>query len=821
MTPAPAEAAARPGLPPQGRARSTAQRGAYGGLKGRLRRRLPDLVQARRGLAVALAGLLVFSSYGAFAPPSVRCQLPGAIGCPGGILGSPAPGANATYEQFFNVTMYDYGFWIVDTATGANNTKTWTVYEGWTIHINATSLKADPSQSGTAYHGIGIELNETGRQLLTVNAPVGKWVSGQFTAPTSAYYHQHIWCTIECGPGHGGMQLFNLNIVPATFIPQVTVAATPTSGTAPLTVALTAKVTGGTAPITASWNFGDGTAAGTTLDVNHTYTLSGSYSAKLTVTDSNHNSASGSVAISVTTTTPLSVTAQVTPTTGTAPVLATFSSTASGGSSPYRYSWALGDGGSATGATGSHLYTAPGVYGVVLTVTDSLGSTATASASVSVQGATGSFPVSVTATPASGAAPLAVTFAETSGGGTAPYSVVWVYGDGTFGSGASASHTYSVNGLYEATAYVADSAGHVGSNTTSVSVSGASGATLAAFVSESPSSGSPPLPIAASVSIMGGSEPYGTPSWSFGDGATGTGSSVTHTFTALGQFNVTVQVKDALGAVATAKLPVRVAGLLLTISLNRTGGDAPLAISGDVTIVGGTGRYNAVSWNWGDGTTSTGTPMNHSYAKTLSGSVTVSASVTDSGGASANATAKLTINPPPVENISSDYTTKELPPVNVNFTMVASGGSGVFSTMPLWNFGDGTTTRGPSPQNHTYQRAGHFLVTVVTNDSLGGVANQSVWLNVSGGAATSGGGGTGGQVWTFTGVNSPDAAALALLGVMALSGLALLYRGHLRRAAATKAPKPSSPLVVARAASAPPSTLARSPPPPPRRLPPR
>lgn len=758
--------------------------------------------RARQGLAVAFVGLLVFSGYGAMAPANVRCQLPGAVGCPGGWLGAPLPAANATNELFFNVTMYDYGFWIVNTATGVNNTKTWTVYEGWTVHINATSLPADASVSGTAYHGIGIELNATGKQLLTVNAPVGRWVTGQFTAPTSAYYHQHIWCTIECGPGHGGMQLHNLNIVPATTIPQASASATPTSGAAPLTVALTGSNSGGTAPFSYSWDFGDGSAAATTRDANHTYTLSGSYSATFTVTDANSNHASASVAISVTTTTPLSVAVSASPTSGTAPVAVGLSATATGGVGPYSYAWTLGDGTVATGASVAHLYSAPGLYGPVLTVTDSSGASASGSASITVLGATGSFPVSAAATPSSGAAPLPVTLTATPQGGSGPYTTTWVFGDGSFGSGASLAHTYAVNGRYTATVYVADASGRVGVNTTSVSVSGASGAPLRLFLSESPSSGSPPLPIAASVSIVGGTEPYGVPSWSFGDGGTASGISVAHTFATLGLFNVSVSVADNTGTTASATTPVRTSGLLMSITLTPTTGDAPFTVTGDASIVGGDGRYNPVAWSWGDGSQSTGAPANHTYAASVVGSVTVSASVSDGAGATANASATVVISPPPRANLTSNLSSNALPPVDVNFTLAVSGGTGVYSTSPLWDFGDGSTTRGPSPRNHTYERPGHYLVTVSTNDSLGTVANASLWVNISGGAATSGGGGAGGGAqWGFTGVSDPDTAALALLGVMALSGLVLLYRGRLRRAKAAASKAGTAAAGVGRAPS--------------------
>ena len=69
--------------------------------------------------------------------------------------------------------------------------------------------------------------------------------------------------------------------------PVVTASATPTRGTAPLTVAFHSEATDaeGDNPLTYRWNFGNGTTA-TTPDASYTYTTPGNYAASVTVTDS-------------------------------------------------------------------------------------------------------------------------------------------------------------------------------------------------------------------------------------------------------------------------------------------------------------------------------------------------------------------------------------------------------------------------------------------------------------------------------------------------------------------------------------------------------
>jgi parallel beta-helix repeat protein len=75
------------------------------------------------------------------------------------------------------------------------------------------------------------------------------------------------------------------------------------NGTAPLSVHFTASVVGGTAPYAYHWDFGDG-ATTLSADATHTYSSTGSYTAKLVVSDTAGASDQDMIAISVRVTTP-------------------------------------------------------------------------------------------------------------------------------------------------------------------------------------------------------------------------------------------------------------------------------------------------------------------------------------------------------------------------------------------------------------------------------------------------------------------------------------------------------------------------------------
>lgn len=84
--------------------------------------------------------------------------------------------------------------------------------------------------------------------------------------------------------------------------PPVAVASgTPTSGVAPLTVNFSAA--GSNDPdgsiASYSWNFGDGTALGTTATVSHVYQAAGAYAVVLTVTDNRGAKSTAQVTITV------------------------------------------------------------------------------------------------------------------------------------------------------------------------------------------------------------------------------------------------------------------------------------------------------------------------------------------------------------------------------------------------------------------------------------------------------------------------------------------------------------------------------------------
>jgi PKD repeat protein len=220
-------------------------------------------------------------------------------------------------------------------------------------------------------------------------------------------------------------------------------SASPTSGSAPLTVTFTDQSTGGVTSW--SWDFGDGSPASTVQNPSHTYTVAGTYTVSLTATGpGGTNTNTKTDYITVTHLADFSAS----PVSGSAPLAVTFTDQSTGGVTSW--SWDFGDGSPAsTVQNPSHTYNAEGTYTVSLTATGPGGSnTKTRINYISVSAAPPLPPVAgFSASPTSGPAPLAVTFTDDSTGSITSWS--WDFGDGSPASTEqNPSHTYTAAGTY-------------------------------------------------------------------------------------------------------------------------------------------------------------------------------------------------------------------------------------------------------------------------------------------------------------------------------------------------------------------------------------
>jgi len=247
---------------------------------------------------------------------------------------------------------------------------------------------------------------------------------------------------------------------------------------------------------------------------------------------------------------------------------------------------------------------------------------------------------SVTASPVNGISPLKVDF-DGSASRDPDGSIVsyqWSFGDGSSGSGATVSHTYSAPGSYSATLTVTDDDG--ASATAAITIAASAAANIApdAVAASNATTGIAPLAIAfdgrASKDADGTIASY---SWSFGDGVNGVGGTISHTYASAGIYMATLTVKDNLGAADSASIQITVTAPAnraptAVIATNGTNGAAPftVAFNGSAST-DSDGTIAGYLWDFGDGKIGSGATAVHSYADP--GTYTAMLTVTDNRGA--------------------------------------------------------------------------------------------------------------------------------------------------------------------------------------------
>jgi PKD repeat protein len=218
-------------------------------------------------------------------------------------------------------------------------------------------------------------------------------------------------------------------------------------------------------------------------------------------------------------------------------------------------------------------------------------------------------------------------------------SYAWDFGDGATATGQTTPHVYAQPGNYRVALTVTDDRGATSNDVEMVTIEPA------------PPPNAPPTAaftvlcggLRCSLDASGSTDSDGTVAsyaWDFGDGATATGQTVSHTFSRTGMYTLRLTVTDNAGAATTVDRNLTVtntsptAAVVVTCAALRCAFDAGASADTDGTIT-------SYAWDFGDGTSGSGSKLPHTYPKP--GRYTVTLTVTDNAGAT-GATSK-TFNP--------------------------------------------------------------------------------------------------------------------------------------------------------------------------------
>jgi PKD repeat protein len=295
---------------------------------------------------------------------------------------------------------------------------------------------------------------------------------------------------------------------------------------------------------------------------------------------------------------------------------------------------------------------------------------------------------------------------------------IWSFGDGGIATGKTSSYTYPEGGTYTVFLTVTDDAGRSGSASKQVEFGIPP---VAAFTTSCNNA-----TLTCTFDASDAEAPDGTITrydWDLGDGSTGTGMTISHTYPA-GSYTVRLKITDSNGLTASTSRSLTIGSVNKPPLARFTsacdpgmlwcGFDALASADPDGEIVD-------YAWDFGDGTTSSGVSSEHTY--TGNGTYTVTLTVTDNTGATAAASQQVQPG-----NAGGDLQARFsflcLVARQCDFDATGSNSTGATIVEYQWDFGDGTRGGGTTP-SHAFPATTPYTVRLTIIDDRGRTATTS------------------------------------------------------------------------------------------------
>ncbi len=278
----------------------------------------------------------------------------------------------------------------------------------------------------------------------------------------------------------------------------------------------------------------------------------------------------------------------------------------------------------------------------------------------------------------------------------------WSFGDGQTSTQQNPSVSYSTGGVYEIILTSTNNNGCTDSDTASVTI--LDGVTALFSATLNVCSGAPASFSDASINY--GSSFIVSWFWDLGDGSTSTFTDFVHTYPAIGDYPVILQVVNNNNCSSTYTDIVTVHDFPQADFSATSGACATTPIQfTDLSSVGVNDTLGSWFWEFGDGTTST--EQNASHLFTASGDYKVILTATDIYGCSDSVSHIINILAGAIANF-----TWQNSGLNADFTNTSSFNA---DFAVEWAFGDGTFSTLLNP-SHTYNSFGEYEVCLTVND---------------------------------------------------------------------------------------------------------
>ena len=327
-------------------------------------------------------------------------------------------------------------------------------------------------------------------------------------------------------------------------------------------------------------------------------------------------------------------------------------------------------------------------------------------------------------------------FTNTSNGGTAPLSYLWNFGDSTFSTLTTPTHTFTSAGTFNVTLLTTSANGLTASASQQIIIQTVPIPTFVAPISSNCAPAS--IGINNTTPSVAGSSYL----WNFGNGSTSIlENPPAQTYNTIDSFTVSLTITTSAGCSGTTSIPnfITISNVAPSFSADFEGGCAPLTVqfSDQSVSPSTTNLITNWQWNFGNGQVFNGqNPPTQLY--TTLGFYNVSLSVTTQSGCSGTAVLDSFIT---VGQVNSMNFTVDSPinciNTDVEFTptvVVSPANPDSTQITYFWDFNDGSLDTS-TYQNPTYQfesHSGYFDVMLVVDylgckDTL--VINDMVYIN--------------------------------------------------------------------------------------------
>jgi PKD repeat protein len=313
-----------------------------------------------------------------------------------------------------------------------------------------------------------------------------------------------------------------------------------------------------------------------------------------------------------------------------------------------------------------------------------------------------------------------VNFNNTSTGTVTGVTYTWNFGDNSAPSNAtSPAHTYSANGTYIATLTANNNLSVTCVSTKTMAINVNSYCTLSAGFNFSVNGGSVQFYNTTTPSVAVG---Y---SWNFGNGGTSGSMNPSTTYTANGNYVVTLTAttNSACSSVISQTITITNAS---TCNINANFGFSQ-GSNGQVNFNNtstGTNGSTTYSWTFGDSNNDTIPSPSHTYASNGSYVVTLIAS----NGGTCTSIKSVTITVNSICNLSASFSFTQGANGQVSFASTSTGTmSGYFYT---WAFGDNTNGSGATT-THTYANGTYVVTLTVKNMSIAATCSSTATQTIA------------------------------------------------------------------------------------------